>query len=228
MGTDSARSDPTHAHGRRTRRWRDTPLAFPARVERVSQSQMAENVKQPTVPIMEVYTRQKALIQQAKANPKQVLISDAPAADGASKDMLLRANEVFVNEEWEDSERRLRHIVQEAKFGPIQNKGRLALSLAHLERFDEAKTLATETYTAFPAEPSSYEALARCSNASNEILTALVWAKLATESSDVPSLSLQELVRSLSRQAATRTLNSDTSNLSWRTQSLAFLQIPIF
>lgn len=116
------------------------------------------------------------------------------------RDLTARVDELFANEEWEDCERRYRRLVNELKLGPVKNQGRFALTLAHLQKYEEAVELAVKTYKELPSESASYEALALCTRENKDLLQTGLWSRLADLAASHPSLSLQELSVSATRE----------------------------
>lgn len=170
---------------------------------------MTEELKSLPSLTMESFSELKGLIEKAKEHNSAPEIAPLTSKSGISEadlhDLLARADEVFLNEEWEDSERRYRRIVQELKLGPLRNQGRLALSLAHQRYYKESIELATKTYKELPAESASYEALALCSRANKDVLQTCLWSRLAGLATSHASQSLQELTSSATRELETCT-----------------------
>lgn len=172
---------------------------------------MTEELKSLPSLTMESFNELKATIEKAKEHNSVPEIAPLTPSSGISEadlhDLLARADEVFLNEEWEDCERRYRRIVQELKLGPLRNQGRLALTLAHQRKYKESIDLACKTYKEFACDASSYEALALCSRANKDVLQTCLWSRLAGLATSHASLSLQELTSSATRELETCTFS---------------------
>lgn len=162
----------------------------------------------------EEFAELKASIEQHKGRNSEAQLGKISPKSGVTEDelqeLLARADEVFANEEWEDCERRYRRIVQDLRLGPAQNLGRFALSLAHVKKYKEAVEVATRSYKADPADSAAYEAMARCALANDDLVQTCLWSRLASLASPHPSLAIEELSVS-----STRELEHCTFELNW-------------
>jgi tetratricopeptide (TPR) repeat protein len=103
----------------------------------------------------------------------------SPISHTELKALLEIAQENYTNRDWVEFKEQSHRLVYELKLGPLHLASRFALALAVSGEYDEALQLAWPMLKQIPAEPSTYEAIARCLAAKRRFQEAFAWGSLS-------------------------------------------------